>query len=171
MVVLGRIVDAYGLRGWLRIHPFGDDPESWGSMESWYLNRDSDAEEGWKSYPLLELKAHGDGYVARLGGVDDRTAAEALRGIYFGAPRESLPQGEEDEYYWDDLVGLEVQNGEGVSLGRVEELMQGVANDILRVKDGAGIERLLPFVDAVVKEVDVAAGRMLVEWGADWGLD
>lgn len=171
MVVLGRITGAFGIRGWVKIHPFGDDPEAWGDMEAWWLNRDADAEEGWKAYPLLEVKSHGDGLVARLKGVDDRTAAEALRGIYIGAPREALPEGDDDEFYWTDLVGLEVVNAEGASLGRVEEILQGVANDVLRLKDDQGTERLLPFVDAVVKEVDTAGGKLLVEWGADWGLD
>lgn len=171
MVVLGRITGAFGIRGWLRIHPFGDDPESWGDMEALWLNRDAEAEGGWSAYPLLELKNHGDGLVLHLKGVDDRTAAEALKGFYFGAPRDALPESEDDEYYWSDLVGLAVVNAEGASLGRVEEILQGVANDVLRLKDEAGVERLLPFVDAVVKEVDTAGGRLVVDWGADWGLD
>lgn len=170
MVVLGRITGAFGIRGWIRIHPFGDDPESWFDMPSWWLCRDGEAPpENWKEYSLLEAKNHGDGLVARLKGVDDRNAAEALRGVYFGAPRELLPESDEGEYYWTDLVGLAVVNLAGENLGRVEEVLEGVAHDVLRVVDKTGTERLLPFVDAVVKAVQ--DGQVQVEWGADWGLD
>ncbi len=170
MVVLGRITGAFGIRGWVRVHPFGDDPESWAEMASWWLSTDPDGSD-WVARDLLEAKWHGDGLVAHLKGVEDRTAAEALRGYFVAAPREALPESGEDEFYWADLVGLEVVNLAGESLGRVEEVLQGVAHDVLRVKDGAGTERLLPFVEAVVKEVDKEAGRLVVEWGADWGLD
>ncbi|MDD5296823.1 MAG: ribosome maturation factor RimM [Rhodocyclaceae bacterium] len=170
MVVLGRITGAFGIRGWVRVHPFGDDPESWGKMASWWLSRDADGGD-WEGRELLEAKWHGDGLVAHLKGIEDRTAAEALRGCYVGAPREALPESEEGEYYWADLVGLAVVNLAGESLGNVVEVIQGVAHDVLRLKDDAGVERMLPFVDAVVKEVDTEAGRVRVEWGVDWGLD
>lgn len=170
MVVLGRITGAFGIRGWVRIHPFGDDPETWAEMPNWWLCANADSEaEGWKVYPLLELKPHGDGLVARLKGVDDRSTAELLRGFFVGAPREDLPETDDGEFYWADLVGLEVVNHTGDRLGRVTDVMSGVAHDVLRITDDAGTERLLPFVDAVVKEV--ADGRVLVEWGADWGLE
>jgi 16S rRNA processing protein RimM len=169
MVVLGKITGAFGIQGWVRVHPFGDDPQSWSKMASWYLSRDAESKD-WDSRVLLEAKWHGDGLVAHLKGCDDRTAAEALRGFFVGVPRADLPEGEEGEYYWADLVGLAAVNLAGEKLGRVEEVMQGVAHDVLRLKDEAGTERLLPFVDAVVKEVDVAAGRLVVDWGADWGL-
>ncbi|MDR2614033.1 MAG: ribosome maturation factor RimM, partial [Candidatus Accumulibacter sp.] len=82
-------------------------------------------------------------------------------------PREELPATEAGEYYWDDLVGLEVVNAQERPLGRVAGLIGTAANDVLRVESGEG-ERLLPFVDAVVREVDVPAGRIRVDWEADW---
>ncbi len=170
MIVLGRITGAYGIRGWIRIHPFGDDPESWTGMAHWWLGRDAEGDD-WRAFDVQEAKWHGDGLVAQLKGVADRNASEALKGWYVAAPREELPESGDDEYYWADLVGLEAVNPAGERLGRVEEVLQGVAHDVLRLKDEAGVERLLPFVDAVVKEVDKPAGRLLVEWGADWGLD
>lgn len=170
MVVLGRITGAFGIRGWVRIHAFGDDPQSWAAMPTWWLSADDSAPDSqWLSYGLMEFKPHGDAWVARLKDVADRTAAEALRGLYLGVPRDALPESGEDEYYWADLIGLDVVNLAGEKLGQVAEVLDGVAHDVLRVVDESGVERLLPFVEAVVQEV--ATDRIIVEWGADWGLD
>ncbi len=166
IVVLGRIVAPYGVKGWVRVHPFGDDPLSWREMPVWWL---APAETGaWQEYELLSFKAHGDGLVAAFAGVEDRNGAEALKGWWIGAPREALPQPEENEFYWADLVGMVVVNGADEVLGTVQGLIETGANDVLRVVDADGTERLLPFVDAVVRDVDAGSRRIRVEWGLDW---
>ena len=81
--------------------------------------------------------------------------------------RESLPETRQDEYYWADLVGLEVVNAESASLGKVTALFSNGAHDVMRIGAGKG-ERLVPFVPAVVRKVDLAAGRIEVDWGSDW---
>ena len=106
--------------------------------------------------------------VATLAGILDRDASEALRGMLVGAPRAELPATESGEYYWGDLLGLDVVNVQGQSLGQVAGLIGTAANDVLRVDDGEGRERLLPFVDAVIRDVDVPGRRILVDWEADW---
>lgn len=168
MIVLGRIKAPYGVRGWVRIHPFGDDPLSWERMPTWWLSLDAEAPLAqWQAFGLRACRLQGGDLVAAFDGVEDRTAAERLQGMYFGAPRESLPETDRDEYYWSDLIGLRVENGDGFALGVVEELIETGANQVLVVrKDGE--ERLLPFIGAVVKDVDLAAGRILVDWAADW---
>jgi 16S rRNA processing protein RimM len=110
---------------------------------------------------------HGDGLIVCLDGVATREGAEALEGQFVGVPREQLPATEGGEYYWADLIGLAVLNLAGVSLGKVTRLIETGANDVLVVTDGER-ERLLPFVGHVVKDVDVAAGRINVDWEADW---
>lgn len=114
------------------------------------------------------LKAHGDGLVVSFAGVADRTAAEALKGQLIGVPREALPETGDDEFYWADLLGLAVVNEEGAVLGKVAGLIETGANDVLQVVNDAGEERLLPFVDAVVLEVNKPAGVIRVAWGCDW---
>ena len=94
--------------------------------------------------------------------------AEALTGLYVGAPRDALPETASGEYYWGDLLGLDVTNVQGDSLGRVVGLIETAANDVLRVADSEGKERLLPFVEAVVKEVSVPERRIRVDWELDW---
>lgn len=165
MVVLGRLAEPYGIRGWIRVHPYGDDPLSWAGMSAWWVGSEGGP---WRETGLVSLKAHGDGVVALLDGVSDRTSAEALKGMLVAAPREVLPVTGEDEFYWADLVGLEVVNGEGERLGRVAGLIETGANDVLRVVAEDGSERLLPFVAAVVQAVEKEAGRIRVEWGLDW---
>jgi 16S rRNA processing protein RimM len=91
-----------------------------------------------------------------------------MKGFFVGAPREALPETEEDEYYWADLIGLEVVNAAGEQLGKVAGLIETGASDVLRVVADDGSERLLPFVAAVVVVVEKEAGLIRVEWGSDW---
>mgnify|MGYP002368946320 FL=1 len=91
-----------------------------------------------------------------------------MKGFLVGAPRSVLPEPAEDEYYWADLIGLEVVNTAGERLGRVDGLIETGANDVLRVVGENGNERLVPFVSAVVLAVEKEAGQIRVEWGSDW---
>ena len=165
IVVLGRLADPYGVRGWLRLHPFGDDPQAWATMPVWWLAREG---APWQECRLKGLRQHGDGVVVLLEGIADRAAAEAMKGVLVGAPREALPATGDDEFYWGDLVGLAVVNSVEERLGKVVGLIETGANDVLRVQDDEGVERLLPFVSAGVLSVDTAAGLIRVEWGSDW---
>lgn len=168
MIVLGRITAPFGVKGWVRIHPFGDDPLSWRRMANWWLSpRDDAPDEAWQPYNLLACKMQGESLVASLEGVPDRNAAEALDGHYLGAPREALPDTGKDEYYWADLVGLAVSNLADEPLGVVEGLLSTGAHEVLQVRDGEQ-ERLIPFVAAYVHEVDLEQRRIRVDWQKDW---
>lgn len=167
IVVLGKIVDAYGLHGAVRVHPFADDPARWAKMPQWWIG-DDEAATAWTPVGVRRCKLHDAVLVAELEGVPDRTAAEALRGRLIAAPRDALPQPAENEYYWGDLVGLTVVNTRDEVLGEVLGLIETPANDVLRVSNGDAPERLLPFVAAVVLDVDLAARRVRVDWAADW---
>ena len=177
-VVLGRIGAAYGIKGWFHLHPFADDPERWLELPGWWISSkepDADGEAPWRAVTPEDMRAHGDGIVARLSETVDRPAAEALRGFWVGAPRDALPEPEAETYYWADLIGLPVVNRQGENLGQVSRLIETGANAVLIVRDGTTPkvqERLIPFVDRVVQEVispvgDVA-GRIVVDWGLDW---
>lgn len=168
MIILGRIVAPFGVKGWVKLHPFGDDPLSWREMPQWWLAESADApESGWQAVKLTGFKEHGAGLVASFEGVGDRNGAEALQGRYIGAPREALPPPEKDEYYWGDLVGMTVTNQAGEALGTVEALMSTGAHDVLQVRDGDE-ERLIPFVAAYVLDVDLAARTIRADWQKDW---
>lgn len=168
IVVLGKIIGPYGLRGALRIHPFADDPQAWSGLSHWWLGRDGEAPAQWQQTRLIRCKAHNDSLIAELECVPDRDTSEAMKGVLIGVPRIALPPPAKNEFYWADLIGLEVVNTHDQSLGHVLGLIETSANDVLRIGDGARAERLLPFVAAVVLEVDVLAKRMRVDWEADW---
>lgn len=167
-IVLGKIVGAYGVQGWVRVHPFADDPLAWGKLPTWRLGQEDAPPEGWREVEVLRSRVHLGALVAQLADVADRDAAEALKGLLVGVPREALPPAGENEYYWDDLVGLEVVNVRGERLGEVASLLETGANDVLCVRADDGKELLLPFVGAVVLDVDLAQKRIRVEWEADW---
>jgi len=167
MIVLGRIVAPFGVGGWVRIHPFGDDPLAWKAMPQWWLAADPEGRD-WVAYTLKGCKEHGKGdLIASFAEVPDRNAAEAVDGYYIAAPREALPEPDKDEYYWADLVGLEVRNAAGVVLGTVSNLLSTGAHDVLQVQDGE-TERLIPFVATYVTAVDTLARCITVDWEPDW---
>lgn len=167
-VVLGKIVDAWGVAGGVKIHPFADDPGAWAKLPVWWLGREEQASAGWRECRLRKGRVHGESVVVEFDGVSDRNAAEALKGMLVGVPRSALPPARENEYYWADLIGLQVFNTRDESLGRVLGLIETGANDVLRVGVAGEPERLLPFVAAVVLSVDVGAGCIRVDWEADW---
>ncbi len=101
----------------------------------------------------------------------DRNAAEALRGARVFVPRSSFPSTADDEYYWVDLIGLEVVNREGIVLGAVRELLATGPQTTLVIaaeQDGKAIERMVPFVSAFVDGVDLAGRRITVDWQPDY---
>jgi 16S rRNA processing protein RimM len=114
-----------------------------------------------------ECQSHGDVLVAKLAALDDRETAAALKGADVAVPRAAFPQAGEGEVYWADLIGLKVANLQGDELGEVAEVFSNGAHAILRVLCGDE-ERLIPFVDAAVRTLDLPARRIEVEWGADW---
>ncbi|MCL4679971.1 MAG: ribosome maturation factor RimM [Rhodocyclaceae bacterium] len=169
MIVLGRISAPFGVRGWVRLQAFGDDPQAWACMPQWWLGADEQAPDAaWQERPLAECRPHAKGFIVRFEGIEDRAAAEKLAGLYAGVPREALPATANNEFYWADLIGLDVVNQEGTRLGRVAELLRSGAHEVLDVRDETGRQRLLPFVAAVVMKVDPAARLIRVDWGHDW---
>ena len=109
--------------------------------------------------------------VARADGVDDRSAVEALKGARIFIPRSSFPTAGDDEFYWVDLLGLDVVNREGVHLGAVRDLMSTGPQTVLvvaREEDGKTVERMIPFVSQFIDGVDQAAKRITVDWQPDY---
>ncbi|MFC5520900.1 ribosome maturation factor RimM [Polaromonas jejuensis] len=182
-VEVGRILDAWGVKGWVKILPHSSDPEALFSAKSWFLQAPDakyrvgfTAFSGTVSLSVDEAKIHSDSVVAKFGGLDDRNAAEALRGARIFLPRSSFPAASKDEYYWVDLIGLDVVNREGVALGCVRDLMATGPQSVLCVEytasqeDGttAPAERMIPFVSAYVDAVDLAGKRITVDWQPDY---
>lgn len=168
MVIMGRVVAPYGILGWLKIQPGTETLDSLFDYPDWWLGRG----DQWRKYEVEAAKIHGNTLLVKLQGVSDRDAANAFKGKQVSVPREQLPEPEENEYYWSDLIGLEVTNTQQQVLGLITELFETGANDVMVVKqqlDGQERrERLIPFIDQVVLEVDTAGKTMLVDWDAEF---
>jgi len=173
-IEVGRIADAWGIKGWFKVLSHSADPEALFSSKRWYLQP---AEKGPKTFSgtlllkVREAKDHSGTVVATAQEVDDRNAAEALRGARVFVPRSSFPTAAQDEYYWVDLIGLAVLNREGVQLGTVKELLSTGPQTVLVLQyeaEGKPQERMIPFVSAYVDAVDVAGKRITVDWQEDY---
>lgn len=173
-VEVGRIGEAWGVKGWFKVIAHSGTPESLFSSKRWYL---LPAERGAKTFAgplllrLLDVKEHAGGVVAGAHAIADRSTAEMLRGARVYIPRSSFPSTAADEYYWVDLIDLEVVNRDGVSLGRVRELLSTGAQTVLVMEfeaDGQKQERMIPFVAAYVDGVDRTAKRINVDWQPDY---
>lgn len=173
-IEVGRIADAWGIKGWFRVLPHSADPQALFSSRRWYLqppDRGAKAFAGTVLLRVREAKDHSDSVVARADGIEDRTAAEALKGARVFVPRSSFPTASEDEYYWVDLLGLDVVNREGLALGQVRDLMSTGPQTVLVVayeQEGKPLERMIPFVSAFVDQVDLQARRITVDWQPDY---
>jgi len=175
MIVMGRIVAPYGIYGWVKVQVSTESIDSLYDYPEWWIGReDNSTQPGiknspWQKYKVEHLKIHNDVLVAKLKGVDDRDAAFALKSKHVAVPREEFPEPDEGEYYWTDLIGLHVTNQENVVLGVIADVFETGANDVIVVKDPSnGKERLLPFVDQTILEVDLAQKTMLVDWPLEW---
>lgn len=173
-IEVGRIQDAWGIQGWFKVLPHSADPQALFSSRRWFLQPPEKGPQAFRGTVLLrvrEAKEHSDAVVARADGVADRNAAEALKGARIFVPRSSFPTAGEDEYYWVDLLGLDVVNREGVHLGRVKDLMSTGPQTVLVLEyeqDGKALERMLPFVSAYVDGVDLQGRRITVDWQPDY---
>lgn len=163
MVVMGKIVAAQGILGWVKVQTYTEYLDSLLDYGTWYIGN----EQAWRPAEVLEANVHGKVLVAKLDGITDRTAAERCKGLLVAVPRESLPEQEEGEYYWSDLIGLSVENLAGEMLGAVDSLLETGANDVLVVKGERG-EMLIPFIDSVIRRVSLPEKTIYVDWQADY---
>lgn len=167
-VEVGRVLGAWGIKGWIKVQPFATDAQALFSTKRWHLR----AAEGSAVAPppllhVTQSREQGALVVAGVQEVPDRNAAEALKGARVFVARSSFPTAGTDEYYWVDLIGCAVFNREGVALGAVADLLDTGVHSVLRVVQGDD-ERLIPFVAAYIDDVDLPARRITVDWGLDF---
>ena len=163
-ILLGRISGAHGIRGEVVIHAYTVTPESIGAYGPVF------DKAGVRSFEVASARATPKGVVARLKGVGDRTAAEALKGVELYVNRDRLPAAAEGEYYHADLIGLAAVAPEGMQIGEIVAVQNFGAGDLLEIRlAGSGKTELVPFTEATVPEVDIAAGRAVVAMPAASG--
>ncbi len=172
-VVLGRIGAPFGIQGFVHVQSFTEFADDLLEYDPWHIKvRDVKPEHGkvWKPFRVLDARKHGKGLVARLEGCENREDAQRLTNLEIGIERDRLPDLVEGDYYWVDLIGLDVINEEGVHLGKVKELLETGANDVLVVwNDEKDTEYLIPYVpEEYILKIDLEAQQILVHWGLDY---
>ena len=179
-IEVGRIGEAWGIKGWFKIIAYSASPEALFSCKSWILLPPEPRAGVVRKEPLFKTpqlfkirtaKEHSDGVVAQADGVDDRTTAELLKNCRIFIARSSFPTAKKDEFYWVDLMGCDVVNREGVVIGSVKDLISTGPNTVIvaeREVEGKAIETLIPFVDAYVDAVSLAERRITVDWQLDY---
>ncbi|MBT5031165.1 MAG: 16S rRNA processing protein RimM [Proteobacteria bacterium] len=188
-IELGKVSGAWGVRGAVKVYSYTREREGIAKYTHWILKSAHSTENSTENsterrYQVIQCRTQGQGVVATLKGVDSRDQAESLQGFGIWVPLQDLPVLPAGEYYWRQLIGLEVTTLEGVVLGKVDHLFETGANDVLVVQGEAAkgealevvesgdpsepVERLLPYIDQVVVEVDLNVNSMRVDWDPEF---
>lgn len=167
--VMGKITSVYGVKGWVKVFSYSQPKENIAQYTSWSIQRGNEK----TSVQVSQIKAHGNGFVAKLAGCDDREIAARYRDFLILVPKEELPELAEGDYYWHQLEGLTVVSTAGENLGAVSHLMETGANDVLVVKPTKDSldkrERLIPYlIEQVVKEVSLDSKMITVDWDSEF---
>ncbi len=161
LVAVGRISGVHGVRGLVKVFSYTDPRENVLSYPEWWLTRGRER----RRFRVRDGHFGGRTIVAALESIEDRDAAQAWIGAEIAVERSSLPDPGEGQYYWADLVGLEVRDSRGERLGRVERMLETGAHDVMVVRREEGEELLIPFVvDDTVRAVCLEEGRIVVDW-------
>jgi 16S rRNA processing protein RimM len=162
-ITMGYIAGPYGLKGWVRVVSYTQPCENLLDYRPWQLKQG----DSWQGIDLVEARAHGKGLIVRLPGCRDRDMAARYSGTEIGIFREQLPATQDNEYYWNDLVGLRVVTLDGKELGVVDHLIETGANDVLVVRGER--EHLVPFIQGdVIHAVDLAGRLVRVDWDPEF---
>ncbi len=162
LILVGHILGAQGIKGWVRVYSHTSPRENIVNYGPWLLERD-----GRREWVDVSGRLQGRHVVAKLDGIDDRNQAEALAGRELYIRARQLPRPAAGDYYWSDLIGLEVETLRAEPLGVIESMLETGADDVMVL--GGERERLIPFViDEIVREIDLEARRMVVDWSPEF---
>lgn len=163
-LIVGKIGAPYGVKGWVKINSYTEQMTGIFDYAPWLLG------SGLTEYQVDQWRTHNNGVIAKLVGVETRDDAESIKNLDVSIKAEQLPQLADDDFYWRELVGMQVITEQGYNLGVVKELFETGANDVLLVKanlnDAFGQkERMLPYLfEQVIKQVDKQSQTITVDW-------
>ncbi len=167
---MGQVINAYGIRGWIRVYPYTEMTDGLLAYGSWWLG---ETHSDWIEVPVETGRAHGELLDVKLKACHDRNQALKFKGLKIAVPRAQLPDlpsSGEGGYYWSDLIGVEVVNLREAKLGTVIGLFETGANDVLRVQSVVDArEILIPFIEStVIKNVDLVGAQIIADWELDY---
>jgi 16S rRNA processing protein RimM len=162
-ISVGKISGVFGVKGWVKVFSFTDPRENILTYSPWLLQKGDQI----KTVNVVDGQLQGKTIVAQLAGIDDRDQAESLMGWDIFITQDQLPKAAKGEYYWSDLIGLQVETIDGVQLGAVDSLLETGANDVIIVQGER--ERVIPFLQGrTIIKVDLDAGNIIVDWDPDF---
>lgn len=168
LIQIATLKKPYGIKGWLWVFSLTDNRTDIFNMSDWYMKTAT----GFKPLTVTNWREQGAGLVASFQEVPDRNMAETMNGVSIWVDKSQLPELDDDEYYWSDLVGMTVVNEEGDNLGIIREMFETSAHAIISVKSTGesidGEDRLIPWHKDIVLNVDLDTKTMLVAWGRDY---
>ncbi len=163
LVSVGKVSGIFGVRGWIKVYSYTETRENILTYSPWTLTKGKESKE----VRVIDGRRHGKTVVACLEGLNDRDKAAELNGWDILIHADQLPKAGHGEYYWADLVGLQVKTVDGKDLGTVEQMLETGANDVVVVAGER--ERLIPFLQGqTIINIDLISGEMLVDWDADF---
>lgn len=161
-VVLGQVGATFGVQGWVKIHSYTDPPENILDYRPWQIGRAG----AWREIEVEDGRVTAKGVLAKFVGVNTPEDARLEAGAQIAVRREELPSAPPGEYYWSDLEGLDAVGQDGKPLGRIEEFRTTPAGALVVIKGER--EHWVPFVKERIVSVDLDAGRVVLDWAADW---
>jgi len=162
-IKIGKVSGVFGVKGWIKVFSFTDDRENILGFSPWLLRKGEDS----RLIKVIDGLLQGKAVIARLDGINDRDQAAGLMGWDIFISPEQLPKAAEGEYYWSELIGLNVETIEGVSLGVVDSLLETGANDVVIVRGER--ERGIPFLQGqTIINIDLENGKMIVDWDPEF---
>ncbi len=168
LIEIGQLKKPYGIKGWLWLFSYTDVREDIFDMSPWWIK----TAKGLQPLTVVKWRKQGSGLVAQFAEVADRNIAETMNGVSIWANKDKLPQAEEDEFYWSDLIGLTVLTPENVCLGQVKELFETGANDVMVVIPSVDStddeQRLIPWHKQTLISVDLTSKQIIVDWQVDY---
>ena len=161
LITLGHISGVHGVKGWVKIHSMTEPREAIFEYQPWLMGKSLE------TVRIKEGKRHGKHLIALLENMSDREQAESLINQELSVYRDQFPDLPETEFYWADLIGLEVTLEDGQGLGTIRDMLATGANDVMVVQGER--DRLIPFVmGRYVKSVDLQQGLVIVDWDPDF---
>ncbi len=167
IIEVAQFSSVYGVKGWIKVKSYTQPSTNIFNYSAWLLKIDNQ----WKTIQIEKGRPHGKTLVVKLADVNDRDQAQKLVGIKIAVYRSQLPETDDDEFYWTDLLGLDVVTVEGKRLGKISDLLETGSNDVLLVKgqqDGKTTEHLIPWLkDDVIKMVSMEDKLITVAWDTE----
>jgi len=162
-ISVGKISGVFGVKGWVKVFSFTDPRENILTYSPWLLQKGDQI----KTVNVVDGQLQGKTIVAQLVGIDDRDQAAGLMGWDIFITPDQLPKAAKGEYYWSELIGLQVETIDGVQLGVVDSLLETGANDVIVIQGER--ERCIPFLQGrTIVKVDLDAGKIIVDWDPDF---